>query len=61
MYSITLSGAQCCITIPPTYNIGTSTVHMRYNKILPPNRITLTNTSFDCNPSNPSPVGENTQ
>lgn len=61
MYSITPSGAQCCITIPPTYNIGTSTVHMRYNKTLPPNRITLTNTSFDCNPSTPSPVGEDIQ
>ena len=55
MYSITPSGAQCCIIIPPTYNIGTSTVHMRYNKLIPPAIITLTNTSLECNPSAPSP------
>jgi hypothetical protein len=61
MYSITPSGAQCCITIPPTYTIGTSTVHMRYNKITPPTPITLTNTSLQCNPSAPSPPAENTQ
>ena len=61
MYSITPSGAQCCITIPPTYTIGTSTVHMRYNKTSPPIPITLTNTSLICNPSAPSPPEENTQ
>lgn len=58
MYSITASGAGCCVNIPNTYSIGVSQIQITYNKspLLPTINI-LTNSSLDCNPSAPSPTG----
>jgi hypothetical protein len=61
MISLTASGNICCVITPADYKIGnTATINVRYNKTVLPDVI-QTNAGTQCNPSAPSPGGENTQ
>lgn len=59
MFSLTSGGNGCCVITPATYTIGISTIHVTWVKNVPTLPVLVTNAGTQCNPSAPSPGGEN--